>query len=226
MYKISLISKSGYEKVDTYKEQNILYGPSLWPVTDEVTKDFVYLSNMNTLILNCKEEKNSVKKLFPRLIQGLIPEFVAEYEYLTPPRTVNLLSDIKVSEYISNEPWCIVLEFKRSKMVIDPSQARLEINVSWKGLRYYLYHYRLASYTIGVSFLWGLSTLVLFGTIGGLIVLREMSQEAEEEAEERAEEEMMAQAEKPVLQGDLNHGFVGNTGEIDFTVSVAETYPE
>lgn len=213
----------------------------MWPLTNNIhmlDNSRVLVSSLNSFILRCKRDEVSLKDLAPPVLHWFIPPVLANYDYTDGTQTLKLMKDVKLDDYIRNEenafrldePWSMVLEFNRGDIMIEPSEATLEINVSWKGLRYYLYHYRLISYVLGVSVLWGISSFTLFATIGGLIIIREISVEKElekidDDEDEKRNNDLVAtrdatMKEPIILKGDFSQGYEGSTDNVKFRVDV------
>ncbi|ONH66953.1 hypothetical protein BON22_2967 [Cyberlindnera fabianii] len=243
MFKLTLLSDSLLSYLSPYSLNHrfIKKQFSMWPLTNNIhmlDNSRVLVSSLNSFILRCKRDEVSLKDLAPPVLHWFIPPVLANYDYTDGTQTLKLMKDVKLDDYIRNEenafrldePWSMVLEFNRGDIMIEPSEATLEINVSWKGLRYYLYHYRLISYVLGVSVLWGISSFTLFATIGGLIIIREISVEKElekidDDEDEKRNNDLVAtrdatMKEPIILKGDFNQGYEGSTDNVKFRVDV------
>jgi hypothetical protein len=192
MYKISIVSNQLIGQLSPYGVKP--YIPkrfNLWPITNNIHQlenPQVLVSSMNTIMLDCdnarveKYDKGMLKigDLFsPVLSSWFIPPFINNYNTLAvksrePMYKIPLFKDLKFNSYLNSlnarffadDEFTILLEFNKHSVVIDPANSEIVINISWKGLRYYLFNYRILSYIGGVSTLWLSSTFVLVSTVG------------------------------------------------------------
>lgn len=201
MYKLSLMDESAYQ-IGSQKE---VTGIREWPLGDDMDS---YHSQMNTIVVNCKEEKHTIRELFAPLFQSFIPQLLSEWEYRSSWRYIDIITNLELS---LAEPWVIVLQFKSTRLIVDPRESSLEISVSWRGIRHYLFHYRLLSYLIGVSILWGVGTFAMLSTLAVLIANQKEPNAVE-----------IKTVPKVVIHGTRDRGYAGRVGNIGFSVSVEE----
>ncbi|CCH46125.1 putative membrane protein [Wickerhamomyces ciferrii] len=256
MYKITIVTDHLVNQLSPYGNRAYISKRfHLWPVTNNIHQlhnQHVLVSSMNSIILKCGEEKqpinHKVDSLIPPVLKWFVPPVISDFEYSKDDSRlkVDLLKDINLENYInsenselfkSTENINIVVEFNRPDVIIDPNESEIIISSAWKGIRYYLYHYRVISYILGVFILWTISSDVLVLTVSLLILVRELRSEAQEIVDHEQENTEMIDDDDLTLaqrstkddairlrrgsQGEL-YGRDNNNG-IDFRVDVHET---
>lgn len=219
----------------------------IWPITNNIHQlhnPHVLVSSMNSMVLKCGEQAkplpHKVESLIPPIFKWFVPPVISDFEYHTDDtrHRVDLLKDVNFESYINEQnqnyfkpqKFNIILEFNKPDVIIDPSESELIITASWKGIRHYLFRYRILSYLIGTLILWLTSSAVLFLTIGGLIIVRELRSQAQEivdqeETEMIDDDETIVYKERPIeLRSGRAGEFYGRDEDngIDFRVDVEE----
>lgn len=256
MYKITIVTDHLINQLSPYGTKPYIEKRFYtWPITNNIHQlhnPHVLVSSMNSMILNCKESPmpkvTKFESFLPPFLKWIIPPIISNLEFHKDDDhyKVDLLKDVNFQKYAINNQresffqsgkFNIILEFNKPGIIIDPSQSEIVISSAWKGIRYYLYHYRSLSYAIGTFILWATSTGVLLVTIGGLILIRELRNEAQEvvdqeETEMIDDDELIGlETSKFKVQYPLNlqkgkeGEFYGRDedNEIDFRVDVQET---
>lgn len=250
MYKVSIVSDHLINQLSPYgTKPYVAKRFYLWPITNnihQIHNPHVLLSSMNSVILQCGQKdyakSHKIDSLIPPIFKWFIPPFISNFEFSTEDTRykVDLLKDVNFQSHArefpfdENKGFNIILEFNRPDVIIDPKESEIVITTSWKGIRYYLYRFRLLSYFIGTAILWATSSGALLLTVSSLILVRELKNKAQEvvdqdDTEMIDDDETIGFTGKPI---ELNRGQSGELyGRdedlgIDFRVDVEETEVE
>lgn len=245
MYKVTIVTDHLLNQLSPYgTKPYTMKRFHTWPVTNNIHQlhnPHVLVSSMNSMVLKCGEQMqpkaHKLEFLIPPILQWFVPPFISDFEYHKDDtrHKMDLFRDVNFQSYLNEanqnifgpQNFNIILEFNKPDVIIDPSASEIVITGSWKGLRYYLFQYRLLSYLIGTAILWVTSSGALLFSVSVLIFIRELRSKAQDVVDEDIDEtEPIAYKESPIrLRRGKSGEFYGRDDDngIDFRIGVEET---